>query len=404
MPTTTELALARTDEAIDDLLREFPPDTAESSSFWGSQFDHGLAWIHFPEGYGGLGFDPKLQQRVDERLARAGAPRNTNVNFMLVGMAGPTLMAHGTDEQRRRFLRPGFACEEIWCQLFSEPGAGSDVASLSTRAERDGDEWIFNGQKVWTTLAHVADWAMIIARTDPEQPKHKGLTYFLIDMRQPGIDVRPLRQINGEAEFNEVYLTDARTPDSLRVGAVGEGWRVAISTLMNERTAFGHLAKARRGSGLSGQLQDILRERAKDDPVRRDEVMRRIIDLEVVRLTTLRAQELRDRGVPGPEGSVIKLAYTWASYRAWEACVDLLGADGMMISDYTMIRPEVMGGSSLGGGETSDVVKAFLTSLGGTIGGGTSPIAKNVLGERVLGLPGDVRVDRDLPWSQVPRS
>ena len=140
---------------------------------------------------------------------------------------------------------------------------------------------------------------MIIARTDPEQPKHKGLTYFLIDMRQPGIEVRPLRQINGEAEFNEVYLTDARTPDSLRVGAVGDGWRVAISTLMNERTAFGHLAKARRGSGLSGQLQDILRERAKDDPVRRDEVMRRIIDLEVVRLTTLRAQELRDRGCLG---------------------------------------------------------------------------------------------------------
>ena len=256
MPVASDID--RLDEVIDRFLAEHPPATTEKHEFWAAQFDAGLAWVHFPVGNGGLGLDPKLAERVDERLGAAGAPRNTNENFMLVGMAGPTIVAMGSDEHKERFLRRGFACEEIWCQLFSEPGAGSDLAALSTRAVRDGDEWVFNGQKVWTTLAHVADWAMILARTNTEQPKHKGLTYFLIDMRQPGIEVRPLRQINGEAEFNEVYLTDARTPDSLRIGDVGEGWRVALTTLMNERTAFGHLAEGtarhRRGRGCDRPL------------------------------------------------------------------------------------------------------------------------------------------------------
>jgi len=395
---------ATIDERIDGLLAAHPPATTDPHEFWAAQYDLGLAWVQFPEGRGGLGLDPKLQEHVDERLSAAGAPSNVNVNFMLLGMAGPTLVAMGTDEQQERYLRPGFACDEIWCQLFSEPGAGSDLAALSTRAVRDGDEWVLNGQKVWTTLAHVADWAMVLARTDAEAVKHRGLTYFLIDMRQPGIEVRPLRQINGEAEFNEVYLTDARTPDSLRVGAVGDGWRVALTTLMNERVAFGHLAKAPRGSGPIGHAVRLVRERAGVDDAVRDELARSWIENELVRLTTLRAQQMRDRGTPGPEGSVIKLAYTWATHHAWELCVDLLDQDGLLISDYEMLRPSVMGGSSLGEGETSDVVKAWLTSLGGTIGGGTSAIAKNVLGERVLGLPGEPRVDKDLPWSKVPRS
>jgi alkylation response protein AidB-like acyl-CoA dehydrogenase len=392
------------DQRVDRLLAEHPPDRSDPHDFWAAQYDLGLAWVHFPPGRGGLGADPKLQEHVDDRLRAAGAPSNVNVNFMLLGMAGPTMVAVGSPEQQERFLRPGFACEEIWCQLFSEPGAGSDLAALSTRAVRDGDEWVLNGQKVWTTLAHVADWAMVLARTDPEAVKHQGLTYFLIDMKQPGIEVRPLRQINGEAEFNEVYLTDARTPDSLRVGAVGDGWRVALTTLMNERVAFGHLAKAPRGSGPIGHAVELLRARASTDPVARDRLARLWIENELVRLTTLRAQQMRDRGTPGPEGSVIKLAYTWATHRAWDLCVDLLGADGMLISDYEMLRPSLMGGSSLGGGETSDVVKAWLTSLGGTIGGGTSAVTRNILGERVLGLPGEPRLDKDLPWSQVPRS
>ena len=392
------------DERIDELLAEHPPATTEPKAFWGAQFDAGLAWVHHPDGCGGLGLDPKLQEHVDDRLLAAGAPSNVNVNFMLVGMAGPTITALGTPAQQRRFLRPGFACEEIWCQLFSEPGAGSDLAALATRAVRDGDEWVFNGQKVWTTLAHVADWAMVLARTDPEQPKHRGLTYFLIDMRQQGIEVRPLRQLNGEAEFNEVYLTDARTPDSLRVGDVGDGWRVALTTLMNERTAFGHLAKAPRASGAIGHAVRLFRQRAAGDDARRDELVRSWIDNELVRLTTLRAQELRDRGTPGPEGAVIKLAYTWATHRAWELCVDLLGDEGLLVSDYEMRRPVLMGNATLDESDDADLVKAWMTSLGGTIGGGTSAIGKNVLGERVLGLPGDARVDKDRPWSEVPRS
>lgn len=393
----------RVNEAIDRLLADHPPATTENRAFWGAQFDAGLAWVHFPDGCGGLGVDPKLAEHVDERLTAAGAPSNVNVNFMLVGMAGPTIVALGSQEHKQRFLRRGFACEEIWCQLFSEPGAGSDLAALSTRAERDGDEWVLNGQKVWTTLAHVADWAMILARTDSEQPKHRGLTYFLIDMRQPGIEVRPLRQINGEAEFNEVYLTDARTPDSMRIGEVGDGWRVAITTLMNERTAFGHLAKAPRGSGAAGRMVELFRLKGGSAAVR-DQVVRKWIENELVRLTTLRAQESRDRGTPGPEGSIIKLAYTWASHTTYELCVDLLGADGLLIDNYDMIRPTMMGGSSLGDSDGANVQKAWLTSLGGTIGGGTSAISKNLLAERVLGLPADVRVDKVLPWSQVPRS
>lgn len=364
----------------------------------------GLAWVHFPVGRGGLGLDPKVQEFVDDRLAQSGAPSNVSINFMMVGMAGPTIMSSGTSEQQDRFLRSGFACEEIWCQLFSEPGAGSDLGALATRAVRDGDEWVLNGQKVWTTMAHVADWAMLLARTDPQQPKHRGLTYFLINMHQPGVEVRPLRQINGEAEFNEVYLNDARTSDALRVGDIGDGWRVALVTLMNERVAFGHLAKAPRGTGAIGHAVRLLHQRGGSDEIARDAVARRWIDNELVRLTTLRAQEMRDRGVPGPEGSVIKLAYTWTVHDTWGLCVDLLGEDGLLISDYEMRRPSVMGGSTLVEDDDVDVVKAWLTTLGGTIGGGTSAIAKNVIGERVLGLPSEPRTDRTVPWSEIPRS
>src|SRR5581483_487762 len=396
---------ARVDALVDQLLESHPPASTPDTEFWGAQYDLGLGWVQFPEGFGGLGLDPKLQERIDERLEQAGAPSNVNVNFMGIGMAGPTIVARGTDEQRQRFLRPAFACEEIWCQLFSEPGAGSDLAALSTRAVRDGDEWVLNGQKVWTTLAHVADWAMILARTDPEQTKHKGLTYFLIDMRQPGIEVRPLRQINGEAEFNEVYLTDARTPDSLRVGDVGEGWGVALTTLMNERVAFGHLSRAPRGSGAIGQAVRALQSHATDDEAARDEVAKAWIANELVRLTTVRAQEMRERGTPGPEGSVVKLAYTTTVEQTWKLAVDLMGPEGLLISNYDMIRPTTMGGTAIAEtDENQDVVKAWLTTRGGTIGGGTTDIGRNILAERVLGLPGDPKADKDLPWSKVPRS
>ena len=394
----------RVEALVDRLLDEHPPSETAPVEFWGAQFDLGLAWVHFPEGHGGLAMDPKLQERIDGHLASAGAPSNVNVNFMGIGMAGPTLAARGTEEQRQRFLRPAFTCEEIWCQLFSEPGAGSDLAALATSAERDGDEWIFNGQKVWTTLAHVADWAMLLARTDPDAPKHRGLTYFLLDMRQPGVEVRPLRQINGEAEFNEVFLSDVRTPDHLRVGDVGGGWGVAMATLMNERVAFGHLAKAPRGSGPIAHAVRLWREHHAGDRTRLDELTRLWIQNELVRLTTLRAQQMRERGTPGPEGSVIKLAWTETVQRTWELCVDLAGPAGGLIDGYDFVRPDVMGGGVLDDRDDIDLVKAFLTVRGSTIGGGTSEVGRNVLAERVLGLPAEPRTDKDLPWCKVPRN
>ncbi len=241
------------DPTVDDLERrvrrlldERPPATTERLDFLRARFDAGLAWVHFPEGLGGLGIARHHQGRVDALLCEAGAPDNDpRRNGIGLGMAAPTILAFGTDEQQRRFLRPLWTGEEVWCQLFSEPGAGSDLAALATRAVADGDEWVVNGQKVWTSGAHEARFAILVARTDPSVPKHAGLTYFVCDMTDPGVDVRPLRQITGEAEFNEVFLTDVRIPDGHRLGAVGEGWRVATATLNNERVAIG----ARRRPG-----------------------------------------------------------------------------------------------------------------------------------------------------------
>src|ERR1700734_4553371 len=205
------------DQLVDDLLADFPPKTTPAQKFLGEQFDRGLAWVHFPLGAGGLGLTPRDQQRAQSRLSAGGAPVAGVRNPIGYGMCAPTIATHGTPEQKERYLRPLFTNEEIWCQLFSEPGAGSDVAGLSTRAVQDGDEWTVNGQKVWTSGAHLAQRAILVARTDPAQPKHQGLTYFTVDMSDPGVDVRPLRQATGEAEFNEVFLTDVHIPDTDRL-------------------------------------------------------------------------------------------------------------------------------------------------------------------------------------------
>ncbi|MHB1912745.1 MAG: acyl-CoA dehydrogenase family protein, partial [Acidimicrobiales bacterium] len=250
--TSTVAAEGEVKTRVDQLLTEHDPKSESPAELWGAQFDLGLAWVQFPEGLGGLGVSPSLQAHVDSRLGEVGWPSNGARNPIGVGMGAPTLIAHGSEDQQRRYLRPMFTCEEVWCQLFSEPGAGSDVASLSTRAVRDGDEWIVNGQKVWTTLAHRARWGLLVARTDPEAPKHRGMTYFVVDMQEPGVEVRPLRQMTGEAEFNEVYFTDARIPDTERLGEVGAGWYVALTTLMNERVSIGG-GVAPRGSGHIGE-------------------------------------------------------------------------------------------------------------------------------------------------------
>src|ERR1700694_2317038 len=222
MSTTTRPAVtdatARVVELTERLLRDHPPASTPVLEFLGAQFDLGLAWVHFAEGDGGLGLPPRLQDAVNARLRAARAPTAAGRTPIGFGMGAPTVATHGSEEQRRRYLRPLFTGEEIWCQLFSEPGAGSDVASLSTRAVRDGDEWVVKGHKVWRTLAHLASFGLLVARYDPDQPKHKGLTYFVLDMHAPGVETRPLRQITGDAEFNEVYFTDVRIPDDQRLG------------------------------------------------------------------------------------------------------------------------------------------------------------------------------------------
>jgi alkylation response protein AidB-like acyl-CoA dehydrogenase len=384
-------------ELCERLLDERPPRTTDPVDFLGHQFDLGLAWVHFPEGHGGLGLSPGLQKLVNETLATAGAPRASALNPIGHGMAAPTIVTHGSEEQKRRYLRPLFTNEEIWCQLFSEPGAGSDVASLATRAVRDGDEWVVNGQKVWTTLAHVARWGLLVARTDPDVPKHKGLTYFVVDMHAPGVEVRPLYQITGEAEFNEVYFTDVRIPDAERLGEVGEGWRVSLTTLMNERVAIGGQIPP-RGSGFIGELMKVYEATKPHDGATRDRVVQLWIRAEVLRLTNIRASHNRAKGTPGPEGSIGKLAMAELHKEISECAVDLLGPEGTLYpTGYPMARPRTTA-------QWSNPHQAFLRSRANSIEGGTTEIMKNILGERVLGLPGDVRVDKDLPWSQVPRS
>lgn len=398
--TTSE---ADVDALIDEFVAEFPPASVEPTTFLGEQFDRGLAWLHFPIGNGGLALSPAHQLHALRRLSRLGAPSALGRNVIGYGMVAPTIVAHGSDEQKARFLRPLFTGEEIWCQLFSEPGAGSDVATLSTRAVRDGDEWIVSGQKVWTTLAHQAAFGLLIARTNPDVPKHKGITAFLVDMHADGVSVLPLYQATGEAEFNECFFTDARIPDWLRLGGVGEGWGVSITTLMNERVSIGGTVPP-RSSGLIGEALKIWHQRwaTRDDAhamAVRSELLQAWVRNEVGRLTNWRASDLRRAGTPGPEGSVAKLAFAEENQRTSELCVNLMGSEGMLYgSNYPQVRPTE---SAMTGG---DMRKAFIRMRANSIEGGTSEVMRNIIGERVLGLPGEPRNDKDVPWKDVPRS
>jgi alkylation response protein AidB-like acyl-CoA dehydrogenase len=386
----------RVDALVDELIAECPPGKTDDIEFWGAQYDMGLAWAWHPEGFGGLGLERRHQTRVNRRLEEAGASiENRYTNLLGIAMGAGVLDAHATDEQKRRWLRPMFTTEEIWCQLFSEPGAGSDVAGLATRAVRDGDEWVVNGQKVWTTLAHLAKWGMVVTRTDPNAPKHQGLTYFVIDMEAPGVEVRPLYQITGEAEFNEVFFNDVRIPDENRIDAVGAGWRVAVTTLMNERVAIGGSAIPRE-SGYIGQAVEVWRETGEGDLVLRDRLLELWAEAEAARLTALRANELASAGIPGPEGSTGKLAWANLNKEITAFTVELLGLDGTLYpGGYELRRPERIA--------QHEPHKAFLRTRANSIEGGTSEIMLNILGERVLGLPGEPRVDKDVPWVEVPR-
>jgi len=399
--TDHEENVAVVDDAIDALLSEFPPSRTEAKVFWGAQFDAGLAWVDLPRGDGGLGVGPNLRELVMRRLVEAGAPTwNRTANMLGIGMGAGVLATHGTDEQRKRWLRPMFTMDEIWCQLFSEPGAGSDVASLATRAVRDGDEWILNGQKVWTTIAHLAKWGLIVTRSDPDQPKHRGMTYFVVDMEAEGVDIRPLYQITGEAEFNEVFFEDVRVPDDQRIDDVGAGWRVAMTTLMNERVAIGGRTVP-RNDGAIGVAMTTWTESGSRDSATRRELARLWGEVEAMRLTALRAAENMHAGVPGPEGSTGKLAWADLNKEVTSFTVAMQGLEGATIPEGYTLEPTTYGTREVE--RVMSPQRAFLRARANSIEGGTSEIMRNILGERVLGLPGEPRVDKELPWKDVPR-
>ena len=382
------------------LLSEADPG-GDPVEFLGRRFDLGLAWVHLPRGLGGLGADRTLQRVVDQRLQEAGAPDPAMCNVVGHGMAAPTLAAYADPDRQRRHLRPLFTGQEIWCQLFSEPGAGSDLAGLATRAVADGDDWVLNGQKVWTSYAHRARWGLLLARTDPALPKHRGLTYFVLDMAAPGVDVRPLVQLTGEAEFNEVYLTDVRVPDRDRLGEVNGGWRVALTTLMNERVAIGAQLQPRNGGAIAGAL-DAWTVATERSDAQRDRLVALWIEAEALRLMNARSQQRAATGTPGPEGSVGKLFAAEHNQRVTEFALELLGPAGaLQPGGYPVARTS---SAHTPAPAEPSVQKAFLRARANSIEGGTSEVLRNVLAERVLGLPADLRVDRDVAWSAVRRS
>jgi alkylation response protein AidB-like acyl-CoA dehydrogenase len=391
------------------LLAEIHPEKSDPIPFRRAQYAHGLAWVHFPEGYGGFGLPPKMNSIVHDEIAKHSKVVHGDppASLIGIGMGAPVVLTYASDEQKKRLLPAIFSGEEIWCQMFSEPSAGSDVAGLATRAVRDGDEWVVNGQKVWTTVAHLAKWGMLVARTNPDVPKHDGLSYFILDMESPGVEVRPLYQITGEAEFNEVFFTNVRIPAANMLGKEGQGWRVAITTLMNERVAIGGDVPKRKGGGMGRRLLELWNDRQRgalspgQEAVLRDRVTRSYIDVELGRLTAQRARAAQKAGNPGPEGSVLKLAMAEINKRLWETAIDVLGARGLAFEAGYELRQA----TSESAGSAEDQAKYwFLRSRANSIEGGTSEIMRNILGERVLGLPGEPRADKDVAWKDVPRS
>jgi len=356
----------------------------------------GLVAPTWPVEYGGLDLSPAAARLIDAELRPFNLGR---LNPLGLNLAAPALFAHGTDEQRRRFLPPIVRNEEVWCQLFSEPGAGSDLASLATRAERDGDEWVVTGQKVWTTWAHLADWAVLLARTDPDVPKRRGITYFLIDLHQSGVDVRPLRHIGGEVDFNEVFLDAARVPDAQRVGAVGDGWRVANATLSGERqmvsgSGSGGVDRI-GGSGVRHLLELAATSGRAGDAVGRQRLMGLSTEERIREWTNQRVRATLKAGrVPGPESSIGKVHQGGLNQKIQLEATDLLGLGGQAWetagADYAASLPFE--------------VKGMLRSRANTIEGGTTEVNKNILGERVLGLPREPDAWQDAPWRDVPRS
>ena len=346
-------------------------------------FDSGLAGLTWPKEFGGQGLDARAQFIFNNEAAEYDVP--TRVVGIGLGMCGPTILVHGTQAQRERFLVPLLRGDEIWCQLFSEPAAGSDIASVQTRAIRDGDVWVLNGQKVWSSVAHHAAWGLALVRTDDRAPKHEGLTMVIVDMRSPGVDVRPLRQMDGGANFNEVFLTDVQVPVDLTVGDINDGWTVARTTLTNERYA---VSGGRQGN--TSVAAPIVRSALEFGPLTNDlrhEIAQLYsVDL-ILRLLQQRARQQREAGrPPGPEGSVAKLVNSGLQKRAAAIRLSLLGMRGIAHEP----------GDALG----SAYMSGFVASPAASIGGGTDEVQKNIVGERVLGLPREPQVDRGVPFAR----
>ena len=360
---------------VEALLAAHPPSRTPPERFWGAQFDAGLAWVGFPPGHGGLGVRPGHQVVVDELLRSAGAPSNWDRNPAGLGAGAAALAAAGSEDQRGRWLRPLFTCAEVWCQLFTEPGAGSDLAALATTALRRGDEWVVRGRKVYSTLAHVARWGLLLARTHPDRPRHEGLTCFVLDMTAPGVGVRPTRAMDGDAEFDEVVVEGSLVPDTHRLGPPGGGWQLAVATLASERLALAGPTRDRHG-GPIGEALRIWRGRADRDPVLRHRLAALWVDAEAARLTVARG-----RAGSSSAAAVARLLSAEVDQRIWELCVELLGPDGALYDSWESHTPAAAGESR------RDPRRAYLRSRALTVQGGSAEITRTVLAERALGLP-----------------
>ena len=342
-------------------------------------YEAGFVGITWPKEYGGRGLSFMEEMILHEEMALHKAP--PVLNILAIGMAGPTIIAYGTEEQKKRYPAKMLSCEEIWCQGYSEPNAGSDLAALQTRAVKDGEHYVVNGQKVWTSLAHVADWMMLLARTDPDAPKHKGITYFLVDMHSPGITVKPLKQLTGDEEFNEVYFDNVRVHDSQILGGLNNGWAVGMTTLMYERLALGFGLQVRLRIALDG-LVELARHTTKNGaPVTRDPVMRQKlaqlwIDTEVFKYTGARAiTKLLKGELPGPEASTGKMMWVEGHQRLQELAMEIQGPYSQIMKGSPWAVAEGLWQHT------------FLRSRANSIEGGTTEIQRNIIGERVLGLP-----------------
>jgi alkylation response protein AidB-like acyl-CoA dehydrogenase len=330
----------------------------------------GYAGLTWPKEFGGGGAPYTFQAILLEEMARAEAP--PHVGVIGLGMAGPTIIAHGTEAQKSRYLAPILSAEEIWCQGFSEPGAGSDLAAVRTTAKLDGDRFVVDGEKVWSSFAHIADWCILLTRSEPDSSRHAGLTYLIVDMHATGVEVRPLRQLTGEAEFNEIFFSGVEVPVASVLGEIGGGWQVAMTTLLHERGTLGFALQA----SLEVQVRKLLglaRDRGAD-PVLRDRIAREWIELQALRMTNSRAlSQLMKTGIPGPEGSIAKLVWSEANQRVTKLALELLGPDAALAADNAPYAGYWQ--------------HQQLRSRGNTIEAGTSEILRNIIAERVLGLP-----------------